>query len=483
MIQTKTREEIRFGKLYTFAAFVSFFCPVCSFAVPVLLPSGLPSVLTAPIVFAFMAAGWLIQALVCRISNFERRGDDGIYESNTKFFNIGRAAVPIAIAVAAGLLLRVPIDAGLQAIAEITGEVYYSDGNLLPVVYGSLASALMICGSVLWFFPYQRFAVIKYPMIGIPFMLAAFICNAVAPAPLFTVSVCLFVYIVITMVLINQGNITRQYKCVESVSFISARARVYNMAITLTLLILFAAITIVLFGVLNGLAVLCRVILVLITNIPDGEGEAPVDEGASQAVGMIFGKTGAEKAVNEVSLVFLVAVFIAVIVYLIFRQSEWLREVISSVKSFLASFAEFLSALFERRRRPVVAASGFCSYRDEERQRQSFRERRKSGDFPAPATSFDDFRKKLDLIRDNRKKLGYAYSTLVISLLGSGRFIRRSDTPRQIAAKLSHDREYDGIEGITEAFETVTYADADPGEEKTERAIETLCRLVRRNMD
>lgn len=483
MTQTQTREEIRFGKLYTFAAFVSFFCPVCAFAVPVLLPSGLPSILTAPIVFTFMAAGWLIQALVCRISNFERRGDDGIYESNTKFFNIGRAAVPIVLSVAVGILLRAPIDAGLRIVAESAGEVYYSDENLLPLLYGALASALMICGSVLWFFPYQRFAVIRYPMIGIPFMLAAFICNAVAPAPLFTVSVCLFVYIVITMVLINQGNITRQYKCVESVSFISARARVYNMALTLTLLVFLALFSLLLFGVFNGLAVLVRAILVLITNIPDSDGEAPVDESASQAVGMIFGKTGAEKAVNEVSLVFLVAIFIAVVIYIIFRQSEWLRSVMSSVKSFFASFAEFLSALFERRRRPAVAESGFRSYRDEERQRQSFRDRRKNGGSRTPATSFEDFKKKLDLIKGNGERLGYAYSTLILCLLRSGRFIRRSDTPRQIAAKLSQDREYDGIEGITEAFETVAYADADPGEEKTERALETLCRLVRRNMD
>ena len=257
---TRTREEIRFGRIYTFAAFLSFLCPVCSFAVPLLLPSRLPSVLTMPIVFAFMGAGWLIQALVCRISNFERRGDDGVYESNTKFFNVGRAALPIVIAVAVGFLLISPIDAGLRAAADSVGEIYYTDGNLLPYEYGCLAVALMICGSVLWFFPYQRFTDIKYPMIGLPFMLAAFICNAIAPAPLFTVSVCMFLYIVITMVLINQGNITRQYRCVESVSFMSARARVYNMALTSTLLVFLMAAALVIFGVLNGLAVLIRAI-------------------------------------------------------------------------------------------------------------------------------------------------------------------------------------------------------------------------------
>ena len=480
---TQTREEKRFGRLYTFAAFVSFFCPVCSFAVPVLLPSGLPSVLTAPIVFLFMTAGWLIQALVCRISNFERRCDDGIYESNTKFFNVGRAAIPIVLAIVTGFLLKSPIDSALRAIAEGSGELYYSDGNLLPYIYGCLAAALMICGSVLWFFPYQRFAVIRYPLIGLPFMLAAFICNVIAPAPLFTVSACLLIYILITMVLLNQGNITRQYKCVEAVSFMSTRARVYNMALTLTLLVFLAAVSLVLFGVLNGFAVLCRVILVLITNIPESDRETPIDEGATQAMGIIFGKTGAEKTINEISLVFAVAIFIAVIIFLIFRQSEWLLSVIASVKSFLASFSEFLAALFERRRRPLTSETGFHSYRDEERQRQSFREKKKKSDCPAPAVDFEDFKKKLDSVGSNRKKLGYAYSTLITCLLRSGRAIRRSDTPRQIAAKLSRDREYDGIYGITDAFETVAYADAYPGEDKTKAALETLCRLIRRNMD
>lgn len=480
---TRTREEIRFGRIYTFAAFLSFLCPVCSFAVPLLLPSRLPSVLTMPIVFAFMGAGWLIQALVCRISNFERRGDDGVYESNTKFFNVGRAALPIVIAVAVGFLLISPIDAGLRAAADSAGEIYYTDGNLLPYVYGCLAAALMICGSVLWFFPYQRFTVIRYPMIGLPFMLAAFILNAIAPAPLFTVSVCMFLYIVITMVLINQGNITRQYRCVESVSFMSAKARVYNMALTSTLLVFLAAAALLLFGALNGLAVLIRAILVLITNIPDSDRETPVEEGATQAVGIIFGKTGAEKAINEVSLVFIVAIFAATMIFVIFRQSEWLRSVIASVKGFIASFAEFLSALFERRRRPAVVEPGFYSYRDEERQRQSFRDRNRKNVRIAPAGSFEDFKKRLDSVNGNGEKLIYAYSTLVACLLRAGRGIRRSDTPRQIAAKLSRERDNEGIEGITEAFETVAYAESDPGDEKTGRALSTLCRLVRRNMD
>ncbi len=480
-----TRAEYKYGRIYGMAAFISFWCIVYSITVPLLLPSYLPEYVTAPAVFLIMAAGWLIQAFFCRISRFDRRADNGTYENDTRFFSIGRAALPIVTAIVIGLLLIAPLNELIVFSAERADALYYPDGSLLPFMYGMLVSALLICGSVLWFYPYERFANVKYPLVGIPVLFGTFIVSSIAGASAVPSALCLLVYCIVVLVLMNQGNISRRYAGNEAVGFLSGRARIYNAALTLTLLVLLAGIFVILFAGLSGFAVIGRFILLLILNHSSGDDtDKIVDDSTSESVGYIFGKTGAERTLNEISFVFLLLIFIATVIFVIFRRTEAMKSFVDGLKSFFAELSDFFTALFERDRRKKARTDErvYFSYRDEERQRYR-PSRRAKGNGPAPAVSYDDFRSKLKTINGNREKLGYAYSTLVSRLMGAGKFIKRSDTPRRIAEKLSADRDYSDIRGITETFELVAYADRDPGDERTAEALDVLCRMIHRHMD
>lgn len=477
-----TREEYRYGRIYGIAAFVSFWCIVYAISVPLLLPSYLPEYVTAPAVFLIMVAGWLIQAFFCRISRFDRKEDQGTYENGTRFFSPGRAALPTVTAIVIGLLMIAPLNELIVFSANCADALYYPDDSLLPFLYGMLVSALLICGSVLWFYPYERFANLKYPLVGIPVLLGAFIVSAIAGASTVPSALCLLVYCVVVLVLMNQGNISRRYAGNEAVGSLSGRARIYNAALTLTLLVLLAGVFVILFAGICGFAVIGRFILMLLLNHGSGDDtDKIVDDPASEAVGYIFGKTSAERALNEVSFVFLLLIFIATLVFVIFRRTEAIKSLIEGLKSFISELSDFFSSLFERDRRKKARTYDrvYASYRDEERQRYR-PSRRAKGNGPAPAVSYDDFRSKLKSINDNRGRLGYAYSTLVSGLMGAGKFIKRSDTPRRIAEKLSTDRDYSDIRGITETFELVAYADRDPGDERTAEALDVLCRMIHR---
>ena len=63
------------------------------------------------------------------------------------------------------------------------------------------------------------------------------------------------------------------------------------------------------------------------------------------------------------------------------------------------------------------------------------------------------------------------------------KFVKKSDTPREIARKLESDPLYDGINGITEAFEIAAYSKYELPDEKYDVALATLCNMMKKHLD
>ena len=97
--------------------------------------------------------------------------------------------------------------------------------------------------------------------------------------------------------------------------------------------------------------------------------------------------------------------------------------------------------------------------------------------------TYKDFIVKLGDFKTDKEKLGFAYATLVSRVIGAQKFVKRSDTPREIAHKLENDPLYSGINGITEAFELAAYSDCNISREQSDMAIATLCEIVKKHLD
>ena len=141
-----------------------------------------------------------------------------------------------------------------------------------------------------------------------------------------------------------------------------------------------------------------------------------------------------------------------------------------------------LSCFLDKKNKKESEDEGFRSYKDEECRRQKAKISPYSRKIAA-TKSYKDFLAKLGEFKSSREKLGFAYATLVSRVIGAQKFVRLSDTPREIASKLERDPLYDGINGITEAFEVAAYSSREISAEKSEAALKTLCNIIRKHLD
>ena len=476
--------EKRFDRVYNMLSFLSMYFMASAFIVPAFgsLGSFVFSFVGAAFVLAFMLAGYFLQAFFCAATKFERRGNYSTYESTVKYFNLGRATPVISLA-----LLTVFVGSGVfrniyTELAHKNHNILYDPNSLVPYVIAVVIAFLLVFGSVIWFYPYRRFALLRVPMTCLPMLLVSFFFSTQFGAGGGTVSaVCLLGYSVCALILINQSSLTGCCKGFDSVSFLTGKSRAYNALMTLSLLLLLAAVASVLFIALAGLAIIGRFLLViffLATNRPDD----PYEASQYNFSYFVLGETAKERAANSTVFTVFIAAFAFVVFVLIVRKSTLFKDILTSVKKWIAELFEFLFAFADKKNKKESEDEGFRSYKDEERRRQKAKISPYSMKI-ASTKSYKDFLAKLGEFKSSREKLGFAYATLVSRVIGAQKFVRLSDTPREIASKLERDPLYDGINGITEAFEVAAYSSREISAEKSEAALKTLCNIIRKHLD
>lgn len=476
--------EKRFDRVYNVLSFLSMYFMASAFIVPFFssLGSFIFSLAGAAFVLIFMLAGYFLQAVFCAATKFERKRNDSTYEATVKYFNAGRATPVILLA-----LLTVFVGSGLFArlyeyIARKNHNILYDPNSLLPYLAATVIAFLLVLGSVIWFYPYRRFALLRVPMTCLPLLLVAFFfASQFGTSGSIISAVCLLGYSVCALVLINQSTVTGCCKGFDSVSFLTGKSRIYNALMTLSLLLLLVAVASVLFILLSGLMIIGRFLLVvffLATNRPDD----PYETSQYNFGSFVLGETAKERAANSTVFTVFLGLFALVIFILIARKSTFFKDILASVKKWITDLFEFLFAFADKKKKKDVEDEGFRSYKDEERRKQKAKISPYSKKIAA-TKSYKDFLSKLGEFRTSREKLGFAYATLVSRVIGAQKFIRRSDTPREIARKLESDPLYDGINGITEAFEIVSYSEREISAEKSETALKTLCIIIKKHLD
>ncbi len=479
--------EKRFERLCNALAFISVYFVVAGFAVPFFASSGnfLITLFGFAAVLTIMLVGYWLQALLCKLTGFSRRQDDGIYESNVRYFNIGRFSITLIVAAIVGFLLFPMFGKLYYMIAMDTPGMVYDQFSVAPFLMTAIVMVFLIAGAVIWFYPYERFALLRFPVICMPiFMIAFALSFQLGDGAGISTALCLFGFIVSMMILLNQGNISRRYGRADRISFMTGRSRGYNIAMTSLLFPLLLIVDGVTYVIIGGVTVLGRIGMLVFfraTNAQSDNYHFTADNVGS----FMFGTNPGEKAVYSTSFTLFLLIGTLVLLFLAMRRSSWIVTFLREIKRFFERFIEFILSIFEVdffKRYSEDEEYEVCNFKDEEKlhQRAVINPYVKK----AEATkTYRDFVIKLNGFKYDDEKLQFAYTTLITQLYRAGKFIKRSDTPHQIAQKLGSDPNYRGIDGITEAFELVAYADRDLSPDRTDRALATLCGLLRRHLN
>ena len=478
--------EKRYDRIYTVLAFLAMYFVASSFIVPafIALDVFFGAIFGAVFVLAVMLAGYFLQAIMCRLTKFERRGNDRTYESTVRYFSLGRATPIIALALFTVLFGSGVFKSLYLKMAQANHDILYDPNSLLPYLLAIVIGALLIFGSVIWFYPYRRFALLRVPMTCIPIlMISFFFASQFGAAGSVLSALCLFGYIICTMILINQSTVTGCCGGFDSVSFLNSRARAYNALMTLSLLVVFGTAALILFIIMGGLLVIGRFLLVIFFLATNKPGEPNLNMPEYDLGAFVLGETAKEKAANSTVFTVFLGMCVVAILIMLMRRSSFVKDLIVSVKRWLSELFDFFFAFADRRgKKNTDSDEGFRSYKDEERRKQ----RAKISPYSkkiASTKTYKDFLAKLGSFKDSREKLGFAYASLVSRLIGAQKFVRVSDTPREIARKLEGDPMYEGIDGITEAFEIASYSDHKISDSDSDAALSTLCELMKKHLD
>lgn len=479
-----------------YAAFYRFLCIAAIYFVVSVCTSGLyrglGMVLPGLVINAvLLGAGYGIMSLWAAVTRFRRHRDSGGYESDGGYFSARHSVLPIALIVVIGFVVRAAAAHFEYEYAMNTPGVAYDPDSILPFVVMIFAVAMMAGGVVLWFVPYERLVSQRTAVISLTAMFIAFVFweytgSAVSSA-------CLVGYCVAMALALNQNSLTRTYRGTVK-AFISPRARSYNMRLAL---IFCAAVLLLSLGgwvVAVGLATIGKAILYIIVNSKTSSGNVgdldvpdPVDRGAAFNF-YVFGAKRADDSVNyRIFIVFSVISVVALIIFLLRRQTE-IKRLIGAVRRLLLRLIDFIFA-------PISGSMVYfmSNMRREEEDASFIDEEERLRSDPAigmgrraerQRMNWRDFMSGLNAQDGDAARLCYAYSVFASQVRAIPQFAKMSDTARELRGRIFRRRMYSDCEmaDITAAFERAKYSgDVDSAEAR--EATEKLCRIIRRNMD
>ncbi len=342
--------EKRFERYCNALAFISVYFVAAGFTVPFFASSDsfLITLFGFAAVFILMLAGYWVQALVCKLTGFSRRQDDGIYESNVKYFDFGRAAITAVLTAILGFLIFPFFSKIYYDIAMNTTGMVYDVFSVVPFFMTAMVIVLLIAGAVIWFYPFQRFALIRFPLVCMPIFLIAFVLSVqYGGAAGVSTAVCLFGYTLCALILLNQGTISRRYGSADRISFMNGRARLYNAGMTTLLLPILLVVAGLAYVVIGGLTVLGRIAFLTFFMATNKAPEEGYHFTAENLGGYLFGANVKEKAAYSTSFTLFLLLGTLLLLVLAMRRSNWVKSFFNGVKRFFEHFFEWILSLFE----------------------------------------------------------------------------------------------------------------------------------------
>lgn len=401
--------------------------------------------------------GYSFSALFGKVERYERPSED-FEKSNPKYFSPGTAVLPILCVVICLILFtlayrryRLGID---RYIDEYSLELYY-----LPIA----ASLVVLCGVVLWFYPYHvivnRNSIIAY-FIG---FLISFIIALVFEVNTVFLTVCFAIFLLLFFILCNQRCYERFFSSSRSLEPEERFGR-YNLKLAIRHYI----ITIACFALVFSLCVLIGSAIKRSDNKP----KSTVDENIEQEV--VFEEKENEKGIefsdekrfiateeygddSTVGLICGTVVIIGLstlVLYLLFKKKPHLA-IFAFLRSLVDQILEFLTSLFFLLFRKKYANEIQSDFTDKyvkfdvEYQFSAVSGRKK--------LSLKEFEERFNLIDDITERFAYVYGVYCRLLTMQGLGIKDSDTPREIVQKLN-DHNNGNLNITGEFYEIIRYA-------------------------
>lgn len=485
------RQNAVFALIYRIAAFTGICSIAESFSYPLMLMLGIPSLIafvSAPIM---MLIGYWLQAGWCRVIKRERVESSRSYEQENSFYSF-KSAIPVAVvSVLIAMICSRIADDVLRREALKIGQ-FYDEGTAVPTLVGLIAAALVMIGSFVWFFPYDRLLTGGACFAGLAVSMVAFVIFGNV-SPVMT-GICIGVFAVCVLIGVNQYNIGRTYHGTV-VAFLNLRSRGYNMLLCLCILavffVLLGGIYVIVVG-LRTLGLLC--IAAILSSSSASEGDIRDEEEIREITGnvseYVYGTSTPSESLNYWLFILFIILAVAALVYILVRRTDTVKRIISKLK-------DWILALFDMLFRPVIdnisgGGDVFCNYVDVEvklrdAQIREYREAERG------RLTWRDFLSGLRSCSDQKAEYIYAYDVFVSELRKMPLFIKRSDTPREISARLRVNRKYQGsendkssdrralIDRITAEYERLKYASGEPDAE-TGKIFDELCGLIRESL-
>lgn len=449
--------------------------------------------------FLFVLIGNGMQSIYAQWLGKRSTRDALVYDQNTfTKYHYTHAILPLLFAIGFSivlcLLLRVYMEeylyeVYLKQLYENNPNAYYVEESFVPYLAAVLCFVSQFAGIVIWFYPparlysYSAFYVLMWSMsiLFVEFCLYAFTGGIALHPELQGIFMgCLTVFGICMLVIYSQGKLENSYRG-SVVSIFTPEDRLYNVFLILALLVVLCVVFAIVYVVVNGLYTLISLIIWLILYfILRREAEDdPVKQyeyfGSAQRYSY---KLQQNNAGDMISL--LLALLLLAVLLFIGIKTGWLKGVAVRFYEWLRTV---LGAIFQKRDRDGAKDAQFIqNYVDEKRKTQNALIR-KYQMLAENVRSYKAFLQQLSHLPDADAQLCFAYAVLVRAY-GMGNVpLKQSDTPREVMHKvMKYVSGGEEICPITEAFETIWYANGSVPVEEETAIVHTMCEIIHRYM-
>lgn len=418
-----------------------------------------------------------------------------VYDQNTFIkYHYTHAILPILFAIAISVVLCILTRAYmkeylyevyLQQLYEGNPNAYYVEESIVPYLGAVLCFVSQFAGIFIWFYPPARLHSIytliwSLAILFLEFCLYAFTGGFVYHPELQNYFVvCLTLFCICLTILFNQGNLESSYRG-SVVSIFKTEDRFYNIFLVLLLFVALGIVLAVVYVIVNGLFTLFSVItwLVLYVILRREAEDDPVKQyeyfGTAERYSNQLQQSNAGNTIGM-----LLAMVLIVILLFIGFKTGWFQKIAIQFYTWLCTV---LGAVFQKRNSMDGSEDTFIqNYVDEKRKTQNALIR-KYQMMAEGVHTYKAFLQQLSRLPDADAQLCFAYAVLVRAYTMGNVPLKQSDTPREVEKIVLRTVSGDEICPITNAFETIWYAEKSiPLEEET-AVLHSICEIIHRYM-
>lgn len=463
-----------------------------------LLSSLAVSVLISPICYLFFyhwldipwAALWFFAVLLSTLGSGMQtlygavtapRRRSYSYSENEDKFSVAKAALPtIAAAIIAALSKGIFDD--LSLLAYQSGYVTtYSADSIYPLLGALMVFVMIMVGVVTWFIPTERLISEQtiIPYFGISLIIFALSVLMSVPTGMLSLSIVAFA--VIAFFVMNQTYITRGVK--DSLTSVSPAGRIYNLR--LVLLLVLALLLLLLFCdiIVTGVSYFAKLLFVYITVMAlqgsdDTEKYYDTSDAADDFSGVSF---EAQPVGDRFMIILCVIIFIAALVLLITRGSKYTKVIIEKIKQLIADIILFITNVRDFNGLKREQEWDVKNFEDEEIKLQNDKIMSRS-ESSYRGRSYRDFLAELNVKKTASEQIKLAYSVMRGALRDAGYGVVPSYTPREARERIHSRSQYDVTE-ITDAVESVDYAEVEPDGDTCRRVLTDMCGIIEKQFN